>query len=311
MTGDAVLRARRARDPRLRAARDDVARGRLLLRDRRRLRGRGGQVLRLDARRRSRPSSATRTRASFCAYYDVDSRGNWEGHSILNTSRTGPAVAARWALEPRTSWSARVAALRERLYEARRAARAAGARRQGPDGLERPHDRRHGRGRTACSAIPALPRGRRTRGRAVRAARPAARRTAALLRTCRAGTAGIDAYLEDYAYLGEALVDLYEAGGDEDFLHEAQALAERIRARLRGGRRRLLLDRGPRRDAHRPPPRGPRRRDPDRQRDGGARCWRGSASHFGRDDLRAGGRAGRRRLRQGDRPPAARVRFGA
>jgi aryl-alcohol dehydrogenase-like predicted oxidoreductase len=50
-----------------------------------------------------------------------------------------------------------------------------------------------------------------------------------LLRSFRAGSAGIDAFLEDYAYLGEALVDLYEAGGAEDLLHEALALAEAVR----------------------------------------------------------------------------------
>ena len=51
VTGRARLRARRARDARLRPARDDRARRRLLLGDRRRLRGRGGEVLRLDAGR--------------------------------------------------------------------------------------------------------------------------------------------------------------------------------------------------------------------------------------------------------------------
>ena len=49
--GRCLLRADRPRDARLRPARDDRPRGRLLLRDRRRLRGRGGKVLRLDAGR--------------------------------------------------------------------------------------------------------------------------------------------------------------------------------------------------------------------------------------------------------------------
>ena len=71
-----------------------VARGRLLLRDRRRLRGRGGPVLRLDARARSSAVLGDEDAAGvFCAYYDVTSAGNWEGHSIPNTSRTGPRVA--------------------------------------------------------------------------------------------------------------------------------------------------------------------------------------------------------------------------
>ena len=57
----------------------------------------------------------------FAAYYDVDSRGNWEGHSILNTSRTGPAVAKSLGLEPRTRSRRRIAPLRARLLEARAA----------------------------------------------------------------------------------------------------------------------------------------------------------------------------------------------
>jgi uncharacterized protein YyaL (SSP411 family) len=34
--------------------------------------------------------------------------------------------------------------------------------------------------------------------------------------------------LEDYAYLGEGFVDLYEACGDERYLEEARALGERL-----------------------------------------------------------------------------------
>ncbi len=47
-----------------------------------------------------------------------------------------------------------------------------------------------------------------------------------LLRTSRAGTAHLDAYLEDYAYLAEGLVDLYEAGASESYLHAAARLAD-------------------------------------------------------------------------------------
>ncbi len=50
-----------------------------------------------------------------------------------------------------------------------------------------------------------------------------------LLRTWRAGRAHLDAYLEDYAFLAEALVDLYEASGTSRYLDEAAALAGRIR----------------------------------------------------------------------------------
>nr|MBI3613084.1 aldo/keto reductase [Nitrospirota bacterium] len=51
-----------------------------------------------------------------------------------------------------------------------------------------------------------------------------------LYRTYRAGKAHLPAYLEDYAYLAEGLVDLYEAGGSERYLKNAVRLAEHILA---------------------------------------------------------------------------------
>ena len=49
-----------------------------------------------------------------------------------------------------------------------------------------------------------------------------------LYRTSRNGHAHLDAVLEDYAYFGEGLVDLYEAGGDDRYLDMARRLAERL-----------------------------------------------------------------------------------
>ena len=46
-----------------------------------------------------------------------------------------------------------------------------------------------------------------------------------LLRTSRAGHAHLNAYLEDYAYLAEGLLDVYEAGADERYLRAAEQLA--------------------------------------------------------------------------------------
>ena len=54
-----------------------------------------------------------------------------------------------------------------------------------------------------------------------------------LRRVYRAGQVRLDAYLEDYAYLADGLVSLYEAGADERYLHEARALVERIRTAFR------------------------------------------------------------------------------
>jgi uncharacterized protein YyaL (SSP411 family) len=49
-----------------------------------------------------------------------------------------------------------------------------------------------------------------------------------LYRTARAGKAHLDAYLEDYAYLGDALIDLYEASKKPEHLELARTLGERM-----------------------------------------------------------------------------------
>ena len=49
-----------------------------------------------------------------------------------------------------------------------------------------------------------------------------------LYRTSRNGRGHLEAVLEDYAFLGEGLVDLYEAGGDDRYLDAARRLAERL-----------------------------------------------------------------------------------
>jgi len=49
-----------------------------------------------------------------------------------------------------------------------------------------------------------------------------------LLRSYRRGAAHLDAYLEDYAFLGGGLLDLYEAGAGDRYLTEARRVAERM-----------------------------------------------------------------------------------
>jgi uncharacterized protein YyaL (SSP411 family)/aryl-alcohol dehydrogenase-like predicted oxidoreductase len=158
----------------------------------------------------------------FCAYYDITSGGNWEGASIPNTSRSGPRVAASLGLEP-AQLEREVAELRTRVYDARR--------RRVPPALD-------DKVLTSWNAlmIGALAEGHRVLGEprylaaAERAARfvlselrePATRR---LLRTWRAGRAHLNAYLEDHAYLCEALIDVYEAGGSAELLSAAEELA--------------------------------------------------------------------------------------
>ena len=54
-----------------------------------------------------------------------------------------------------------------------------------------------------------------------------------LLRTSRKGRAHLNGVLEDYAYLAEGLIDLYEAGGQERYLAAALQLGERMVASFR------------------------------------------------------------------------------
>jgi uncharacterized protein YyaL (SSP411 family)/aryl-alcohol dehydrogenase-like predicted oxidoreductase len=164
---------------------------------------------------------------AFCAYYDITERGNWEGRSIPNTSRTGPRAAASLGLTPE-ALEARVAEARPRVYAARA--------KRVPPGLD-------DKVLTSWNAlmIGALAEGARVLGepRYLAAAERAARFVldalrgpdGRLLRTWRLGRAHLGGYLEDHAFLCEALVDLYEAGGGAAFLAEAERVASEM-ARL-------------------------------------------------------------------------------
>ncbi|MCC6899573.1 MAG: DUF255 domain-containing protein [Polyangiaceae bacterium] len=153
--------------------------------------------------------------AKFCAFYDVREGGNWEGHSILNTPRPDPALA-------RALSSARAA-----LYEARR--------RRVPPLLD-------DKVLAAWNGlmIGAMAEGARVLGdrRYLESAERAAdfvldgmmRPDGGLFRTARGGKAHLDAYLEDYAYLGDGLLDLYEAGGSPSRLRDSDQLCQRMLA---------------------------------------------------------------------------------
>ncbi|MBI4278693.1 MAG: thioredoxin domain-containing protein, partial [Armatimonadetes bacterium] len=160
----------------------------------------------------------------FCAYYDITPAGNWEGKSIPNTPRTLEEVAAEMGI---MAEELRMSLDRSRasVYEARR--------KRVPPGLD-------DKILTAWNGlmIGAMAEGARVLGdpryleAAARAAdfllRALRRPDGGLLRTYRAGKAHVDAVLEDYAYLCEALIDLYEAGSATRYLLEAKRLAERM-----------------------------------------------------------------------------------
>ncbi|HEY2941373.1 MAG TPA: aldo/keto reductase [Vicinamibacteria bacterium] len=161
----------------------------------------------------------------FCAYYDITEAGNWEGKSIPNTPRPLDEVARELGVDA-AELERSLGDARARVYEARR--------RRVPPGLD-------DKVLTAWNGlmISAFAEGFRVLGDEgyLETARRAAdfllgtlrRPDGRLLRTWRAGRAHLDAYLEDYAFFTEALVDLYEAGGTARYLDEAAALAARIR----------------------------------------------------------------------------------
>ncbi|MFQ5657229.1 MAG: aldo/keto reductase, partial [Candidatus Methylomirabilales bacterium] len=158
----------------------------------------------------------------FCAYYDITSRGNWEGKSIPNVRRTVDQVAAKLGISA-DALQASLDRSRPKVYEVRA--------RRVPPGLD-------DKILTAWNGmmISAMAEGYRVLGdqRYLNAATGAAdfllstlvREDGRLLRTYRADKAHLDAYLEDYAYLAEALIDLYEAGGASRYLLESLRLAE-------------------------------------------------------------------------------------
>ena len=151
----------------------------------------------------------------FCAFYDVRQGGNWEGHSILNTPRPDPELTR--ALAP----------ARAKLYAARR---------------ERVPPLLDDKVLAAWNGlmIGAMAEGARVLGdrRYLESAERAAdfvldrmlRPDGGLFRTARGGTAHLDAYLEDYAYLADGLLDLYEAGGAAGRLQDSEGLCQRMLA---------------------------------------------------------------------------------
>ena len=163
------------------------------------------------------------------AYYDISEQGNWEGKGIPNTPVPLPEVARRFGLSEEEAES-RVARARAALY-AYRAKRV-------PPGLDdKVLTSWNGLmiGAFAMGArILGDPRYRDVAERAAIFALATLRSPdGGLLRSWRAGTAHLDAYLADYAFFADGLVSLYEAGAGEGWLSEARALVERIRTRFR------------------------------------------------------------------------------
>jgi uncharacterized protein YyaL (SSP411 family)/aryl-alcohol dehydrogenase-like predicted oxidoreductase len=161
------------------------------------------------------------TARRFCALYDITDAGNWEHTNIPNRLRPIEEVARH--IDLTTDELLETAArAKPALYRARQ--------QRIPPGLD-------DKVITAWNGmmLSALAEAARVFGED--RYREAAQRTAdfllqtharpdgRLLRTSRAGRAHLAAYLEDYAFLAEGLLDLYEAGAPEAYLHAAARLA--------------------------------------------------------------------------------------
>ena len=160
----------------------------------------------------------------FCACYDITDQGNWEYRSIPNRLRPIEAVVKELNLTI-DELSETVQRVRPLLYRARQE--------RVPPGLD-------DKIITAWNGmmISAMAEAGRVLGigRYIDGAMKAAdflwlvHRTPeeTLLRTSRQSRAHLDGVLEDYAYLAEGLIDLYEACGQERYLTAALQCGERM-----------------------------------------------------------------------------------
>jgi uncharacterized protein YyaL (SSP411 family) len=161
----------------------------------------------------------------FAAYYDVTVEGNWEGLNVLRVQRSHAEVAAELGISE-DELRASLARARPTLYRARQ-------KRVPPllddkilvawNGL-------------MIEALAVAARVFPSFGYAESAAKAAGfiasrlgRDDGGLYRTYRAGKAHLAAYLEDYAYLTQGLISLFEATGDDRHLEEATRLGKRLR----------------------------------------------------------------------------------
>ena len=248
VTGDASVRRRRARHRRLADARDARARRRVLLEPRRRQRGRGGQVLRLDARRGPRAScpptnsrSPRRTAASTAP-------PNFEGHAwnlrVARAARGHRGPRAAMPLTKRATCSARANAT---LFAARAKRVRPGHGRQDPDVVECARDRGP---RAGCARARRAARGPISRWRRPMRCAPPPGATAACSRRARTARAHLNAYLDDHAFLLDALLELMQTRFRREDFAWARELADAAARAVRGSRQRRLL-------FHEPRPRAP------------------------------------------------------
>ncbi|MEM7198744.1 MAG: thioredoxin domain-containing protein [Planctomycetota bacterium] len=160
--------------------------------------------------------------------WGVSEAGNWEGHNVLHVARSVESVAGELGQS--------VAEVEAALERARVALLARRETRIKPGTDDKVLAAWNG------LAIAAFAVGHQVldEPRYLDAARRAAdfvltqlRRDGRLLRTWRQGEARLDAYLEDYAFVAEALLVLFESDGDPRWLKEAKGMLDIMREHFR------------------------------------------------------------------------------
>ncbi|MEZ4515916.1 MAG: thioredoxin domain-containing protein [Chloroflexota bacterium] len=163
--------------------------------------------------------------ALFSAYYDVSKSGNWEGQSILNVSQTTAEIAQQFGLDE-AEVERRLAAARKHLYQVR-------TRRVWPGLDDKVLTAWNGLMLAAfAEAGVALGRPDYTQIAEQNAGflyDHMRREDGRLLRAWKAGTeARFNGYLEDYAYLADGLLALYQTTFEPRWFAWAQELADRM-----------------------------------------------------------------------------------
>ena len=180
------------------------------------------QIREVARRRRRRPRSIELTTAS-------PRRATSRARNILHLRGGAGGARARRA-SPRRGRA---------LYEARAKRVRPGLDDKRLDLLERPGDRRPGRGRRRAGAR-RLPR-RRPRAAPTSSSARCATPTGRLLRTYKDGEARLNAYLEDHAFLLEALLTLYESTFEQRWFERGPGARRHHDRPLRRPRARRLL----------------------------------------------------------------------
>jgi uncharacterized protein len=161
-------------------------------------------------------------------YWGVSSRGNFEGHNILNVPNDDEVAAERLNLSV-DDLRARIATIKQKLYAIRE---------------QRIHPGQDNKILTAWNGmmLASLAEAARVLERAdYRDAasknadfllRQLATNDGRLLRTYKSGESKLNAYLEDYACLIDGLLELYQTTFDERWFVEARRLADLVLARF-------------------------------------------------------------------------------